>query len=106
QGTQPVHKGRLLRWQWKAITPLIGVLLLGLIAFQAIVVALDIPSGHWIVIIAAAGAVAICFVTLSVLFVLIERLLNELKKIIRRVREGDLNARVEFSKRNDDVGQL
>ena len=106
QGTQPVHKGRLLRWQWKAITPLIGVLLLGLIAFQAIVVALDIPSGHWIVIIAAAGAVAICFVTLSVLFVLIERPLNELKKIIRRVREGDLNARVEFSKRNDDVGQL
>ena len=106
QEIQPVHKGRFPRWHWKAITPLIGVLLLGLIAFETIVVALDIPSGHWIVVVAAAGAVAICFVTLSALLVLIERPLNELKKIIRRVREGDLSARVEFSKRNDEVGQL
>jgi hypothetical protein len=95
-----------LGWQWKAIIPIGGVLLLGLIAFQAIVVALDIPSGHWIVIIAAAGAVAICLVTLSALLVLIERPLEELKKIIGRVREGDLAARVKFAKRADDVGQL
>jgi signal transduction histidine kinase len=95
-----------LGWQWKAIIPIGGVLLLGLIAFQAIVVALDIPSGHWIVIVAAAGAVAICLVTLSALLVLIERPLEELKKIIARVREGDLGARVKFAKRNDDVGQL
>lgn len=100
------RKRTLLRWQWKAITPIIGVLLLGLIAFQAIVVALDIPSGHWILIVAAAGALAICVVTLSALFVLIERPLEELKRIIRRVREGDLTARVEFAGRNDDVGQL
>jgi signal transduction histidine kinase len=103
---QPLHKGPSLGWQWKAIIPIVGVLLLGLIAFQAIVVALGIPSGHWIVIVAAAGAVAICFVTLSALLVLIERPLEELKKIIGRVREGDLSARVEFAKRNDDVGQL
>lgn len=93
-------------WQWKAITPIVGVLLLGLIAFQAIVVVLDIPSGHWIVIVAAAGAVAICFVTLTVLLVLIERPLEELKKIIARVREGDFTARVKFAIRNDDLGQL
>ena len=93
-------------WQWKAIIPIGGVLLLGLIAFQAIVVALEIPSGHWIVIVAAAGAVAICLVTLSALLVLIERPLEELKEIIGRVREGDLGARVKFAKRNDDVGQL
>jgi signal transduction histidine kinase len=104
--THPFHKGPSLGWQWKAIIPIVGVLLLGLIAFQAIVVALDIPSGHWIVIVAAAGAVAICFVTLSALLVLIERPLEELKGIIGRVREGDLSARVEFAKRNDDVGQL
>ena len=103
---QPLGKGPSLGWQWKAIIPIVGVLLLGLIAFQAIVVALDIPSGHWIVIIAAGGAVAICFVTLSVLLVLIERPLEELKKIIGRVSEGDLSAKVEFAKRNDDVGQL
>lgn len=103
---QPLGKGPSLGWQWKAIIPIGGVLLLGLIAFQAIVVALDIPSGHWIVIVAAAGAVAICLVTLSALLVLIERPLEELKKIIARVREGDLGARVKFAKRNDDVGQL
>ena len=104
--TRPPLKGPWLGWQWKAIIPIVGVLLLGLIAFQAVVVALDIPSGHWIVIVAAAGAVAICFVTLTVLLVLIERPLEELKKIIGRVREGDLSAKVEFAKRNDDVGQL
>ncbi len=86
--------------------PIIGVLLLGLIAFQAIVVVLEIPGGHWILIVAAAGGVAICFVTLSALLVLIERPLDELKKIIKRVREGDLSARVGFAKRGDDVGQL
>jgi hypothetical protein len=103
---QPLGKGPSLGWQWKAIIPIVGVLLLGLIAFQAIVVALDIPSGHWILIVAAGGAVAICFVTLSVLLVLIERPLEELKRVIGRVSEGDLSAKVEFAKRNDDVGQL
>jgi len=103
---QPLGKGPSLGWQWKAIIPIVGVLLLGLIAFQAIVVALGIPSGHWILIVAAGGAVAICFVTLSVLLVLIERPLEELKKTIGRVSAGDLSAKVEFAKRNDDVGQL
>jgi len=95
-----------LRWQWKAIIPIIGVLLLGLVAFRAIVLALNIPNGHWILIVAAAGAVTICFVTLSVLLVLIERPLDDLKVTIARVREGDLAARVGFAKRSDDVGQL
>jgi signal transduction histidine kinase len=103
---QPPGKGPSLGWQWKAIIPIVGVLLLGLLAFQAIVVALDIPGGHWIVILAAGGAVAICFVTLIVLLVLIERPLEELKRVIGRVSEGDLGARVDFAKRNDDVGQL
>jgi len=40
------------------------------------------------------------------LLVLIERPLEELKRIIASVRGGDLAARVEFAERNDDVGQL
>jgi len=95
-----------LGWQWKAIIPIIGVLLLGLLAFKAVVLALGIPNGNWILIVAAAGAVAICFVTLSVLLVLIEQPLEELKKTITHVRGGDLDARVKFAKRTDDVGQL
>ena len=105
--SHPGEKRRVsLRWQWKAIIPIIGVLLLGLIAFEAIVLALNIPKGHWILIVAAAGAVAICFVTLTVLLVLIERPLEELKEVIGRVREGNLNARAQFAERNDDVGHL
>jgi len=101
-----IRKSAALPWQWKAVIPIIGVLLVGLVAFRAVVLALDIPNGHWILMVAAAGAVAICFVTLSVLLVLIEQPLEELKKIITRVREGDLDARVKFAKRTDDVGQL
>jgi signal transduction histidine kinase len=104
--SQNLRRSSSLGWQWKAIIPIIGVLLLGLIAFQAIVHALNIPNGHWILIVAAAGAVTICFVTLSVLLVLIERPLEELKETIGRVREDDLTARVGFAKRSDDVGQL
>jgi signal transduction histidine kinase len=100
------RRSRGLGWQWKAIIPIVGVLLLGLVAFKAVVLALDIHEGNWILIVAAAGAVAICFVTLSVLLVLIERPLAELKKVITHVRGGDLDARVKFAKRTDDVGQL
>lgn len=85
---------------------MIGVLLLGLMAIQAVVMALNIPNSHWILIIAAAGAVTICFVMLTVLLVLIERPLQELKETIARVRDGDLAGRVGFAKRSDDVGQL
>jgi two-component system, NtrC family, sensor kinase len=106
KGMWTLRKGAALPWQWKAVIPIIGVLLLGLVAFRAVVLALNIPNGHWILIVAAAGAVAICFVTLSVLLVLIEQPLEELKKTITRVRVGDLDARVKFAKRTDDVGQL
>jgi signal transduction histidine kinase len=37
---------------------------------------------------------------------LVERPLEELKKVIGRVSRGDLGARVDFANRNDDVGQL
>ena len=95
-----------LRWQVKAIIPVLGVLLLGLIAFEATVLMLRVPGGHWILVIAASGAVMTCFVLLSVLLVLVERPLKELKETIAKVREGDLDARVRFARRNDDVGQL
>lgn len=102
---QPRRTG-LVRWHWKVIVPLTGVLLLGVVAFQVIVRAFDIEQGHWIVIVAVAGAVAICFLMLSALLVLIERPLEDLKHTIARVSEGDLTARVKFADRKDDVGQL
>lgn len=95
-----------LRWQIKAIIPVVGVLLLGLLAFQATLVTLRVAGGHWILMVAASGAALMCFVLLWVLLVLIERPLSDLKHTIERVRNGDLEARVEFAKRDDDVGQL
>ena len=95
-----------LRWQAKAIIPVIGVLLLGLIGFEATLLTLRVAEGHWILIIAASGAVMICLVLLWVLLVLVERPLAELKRVIRRVREGDFTARVQFANRDDDIGQL
>jgi signal transduction histidine kinase len=95
-----------MRWQWKVIVPLIAVLLLGVMAFQAVVHVFDLEQGHWILIVAVAGAVAICFLMLSALLVLIERPLKDLKYTIERVSGGDLTARVKFAERKDDVGQL
>jgi signal transduction histidine kinase len=95
-----------LRWQTKAVIPIIGVLLLGLIAFEATVLTLRVAEGRWILIIAATGAVMICLVLLWVLLVLVERPLAELKRTIQRVREGNFGARVAFAGRDDDIGQL
>lgn len=101
-----VRQATALRWQIKAMIPILGVLVGGILAFEGVLFTQNIPNGHWILVVAASGAVMICFVLLSVLLVLIERPLAELKDTIRRVREGDFTARVQFAKRDDDVGQL
>ena len=95
-----------ISWQLKAVLPVVAVLLLGLVTFQAVLLTLEIPNGRWILTVAAAGAVAICGVLLAVLVVLIERPLRELKATIERVRSGDLSARVKFARRKDDIGEL
>lgn len=95
-----------LRWRLKAIIPIVGILLFGLFAFQFVLLLKAIPHGHWILSIAASGALVICGVLLAVLAVLIERPLRELEKTIARVRSGDLDANVKFAERDDDVGQL
>jgi signal transduction histidine kinase len=102
-----VGRGSLsLRWKLKAILPVVAVLLLGLVAFQVVLLALETPHGQWILMIAAAGAVVICGVLLTVLVVLIERPVQELKRTIERVRRGDLSVRVKFAHRDDDIGEL
>jgi signal transduction histidine kinase len=95
-----------ISWQLKAVLPVVAVLLLGLLTFQGVLLTLEIPHGRWILIVAAAGAVAICGVLLAVLVILVERPLRELKTTIERVRSGDLSARVKFARRDDDIGEL
>jgi signal transduction histidine kinase len=95
-----------IRWQWKVFIPIIAVLIVSIAAIHAGLRTLEIHETQWILIAAVSGAILLCMVLLSVLLVLIERPLEELMNTIFRVRRGDLTARVDFSKRTDDVGQL
>lgn len=95
-----------IRWQWKVFIPIIAVLLLSIAAIGVVVYKLEVPNPHWVLLGALACAVLLCFVLLSVLLVLVEQPLEELMRTIGRVRRDDLTARVEFAKREDDIGKL
>jgi two-component system NtrC family sensor kinase len=103
---QFVRSATGIRWQWKVLIPIIAVLILGIATFMPLLASLHIREQQWILVTAVAGAILLCFVLLAVLLVLIERPLAELMHTIKRVRGGDLAARVDFAKRDDDVGQL
>jgi signal transduction histidine kinase len=95
-----------IRWQWKVFIPIIAVLTMSVLAIYAVLRSQEVPEVQWILFAAVCCAIILCFVLLSVLLVLIERPLEELMKTIAKVRGGDLSSRVEFAKREDDVGQL
>jgi signal transduction histidine kinase len=95
-----------LQWRMKAILPVAGVLVLGLFVFQFIALGQPTAGRQWLLVVAASGAAITCGVVMAVLAVLIEQPLRELKTTIQRVQSGDLHARVEFAKRDDDVGEL
>jgi two-component system NtrC family sensor kinase len=103
---QFVRSATGIRWQWKVFIPIIAVLILGVVTIMLVLASLHIREPQWILVTAVAAAILLCFVLLTVLLVLIERPLEELIHTIRRVRGGDLKARVEFARRQDDVGQL
>ncbi|HWQ03449.1 MAG TPA: ATP-binding protein, partial [Candidatus Nitrosotenuis sp.] len=90
----------------KAVLPVAGVLLTGLLLFVWVTLRFEGPERQSVITVAAAGAVAICAALLAVLAVLIQRPLLELQEKIARLREGDLNVSVSFSERNDEIGDL
>ena len=95
-----------IRWQWKVFIPVIAVLLLSLAAIAEVVYKLEVPNPHWVILGALAAAVLLCFILLSVLLVLVEQPLEDLMRTIGRVRGDDLTARVDFARREDDIGKL
>lgn len=95
-----------VNWEIKAVLPVAFVLLNGLLLFLLSTVSLRDPERHTVLVVAGAGAVAICAVLIVALAYLIQRPMVELQQQIARVGEGDLNARVSFSKRNDEIGDL
>ena len=95
-----------VRWQWKVFIPIIAVLILSLVGITAILRTLEMRDARWVLIAVVAFAILLCFVLLSVLLVLVQRPLEELMATIARIRRDDLSARVDFAKRDDDIGQL
>jgi len=95
-----------VNWQLKAILPVGFVLLAGLLLFTLATVSLRDPDRHAVLIVAGAGAVAICAVSMLVLAYLIQRPMVELQEKMEQVSAGNLDVAVSFSRRNDEIGDL
>jgi len=95
-----------MNWQVKVLLPIAAVLLDGLLLFVLISLSLRNSDRDLVLVIATGGAVAICSVVVMVLAVEVRRPMMELQKKIAEVREGDLQVRVEFAERNDEIGDL
>ncbi len=95
-----------VNWRFKAVLPVAGVLLAGLVVFVWVAFSFEGPGRRTVILVAAAGAVAICAVMLAALAVLIQRPLVELQEKIARLRSGDLTVAVSFAGRQDEIGDL
>ncbi len=95
-----------MNWQLKAILPVGLVLLAGLLLFILATVSLRNPERHAVLIVAGAGAVAICAVSIIGLAHFVQRPMVELQEKIALVSEGNLDVAVSFSGRNDEIGDL
>ena len=95
-----------MNWQLKAILPVAFVLLAGLLLFILATVSLRDPQRHAVLLLAGTGAVAICAVLIVALAYVIQRPMVELQEKIAQVSEGNLDVAVDFSRRNDEIGDL
>ena len=95
-----------VNWQLKAILPIGFVLIAGLMLFTLATVSLRDPERHAVLIVAGAGAVAICAVSMLVLAYLIQRPMVELQEKMEQVSAGNLDVAVSFAHRNDEIGDL
>ena len=86
-----------VNWQLKAILPVGFVLLAGLLLFTLATLSFRDPERHAVLIVAGAGAVAICAVSIVALAYVIQRPMVELQEKIGQVSEGNLNVAVGFS---------
>jgi signal transduction histidine kinase len=99
---QPVR----VNWQLKAVLPLVFVLLAGLLLFTLATLSFRDPERHAVLVVAGAGAVVICGVSIGVLAYLIHRPMVELQEKVGLISEGNLDVAVSFSRRNDEIGDL
>ena len=95
-----------VNWQLKAVAPVALTLLAGLMLFVLATVSFRDPERHAILVLAGAGAIAICAVLIFVLAWFVQRPMVELQEKIARVGAGDLDVSVSFCKRKDEIGEL
>jgi signal transduction histidine kinase len=95
-----------MNWQLKAVAPVALVLLAGLMLFVLATVSFRDPERHAVLVVAGAGAIAICAVLIFVLAWFVQRPMVELQEKIAKVGQGDLRVSVGFSKRHDEIGEL
>jgi signal transduction histidine kinase len=108
--TRPVedrcmHQVRV-NWQIKAIVPVVFVLLAGLLLFTIATVSLGASDRRTVLMVAGAGAVIICGVSIAVLAYLIHLPMVELQEKVALISAGNLDVAVSFSRRNDEIGDL
>jgi len=95
-----------INWEIKALLPIACVLLGGMLLFLLATLSWRDPERHLVLLVAGAGAVAICGALLVVLTYTVQRPMVELQQKIAQLGRGDLSASVSFAHRNDEIGDL
>ncbi|MGB8064075.1 MAG: ATP-binding protein [Candidatus Sulfotelmatobacter sp.] len=95
-----------INWEIKALVPIACVLLGGMLLFLLATLSWRDPERHIVLLVAGAGAVAICGALLVVLTYTVQRPMVELQQKIAQLGRGDLRVSVSFSQRNDEIGDL
>ncbi|MGA2101826.1 MAG: ATP-binding protein [Candidatus Sulfotelmatobacter sp.] len=95
-----------LNWEIKALLPIACVLLGGMLLFLLATLSWRDPERHVVLLVAGAGAVAICGALLVVLTYTVQRPMVELQQKIAQLGGGDLGVSVSFAHRNDEIGDL
>ena len=95
-----------INWEIKALVPIACVLMGGMLLFLLATLSWRDPERHIVLLVAGAGAVAICGALLVVLTYTVQRPMVELQQKIAQLGSGDLNVSVSFAHRNDEIGDL
>jgi signal transduction histidine kinase len=95
-----------INWEIKALAPIACVLLGGMLLFLLATLSWRDPERHIVLLVAGAGAVAICGALLVVLTYTVQRPMVELQQKIAQLGGGDLTVAVSFARRNDEIGDL
>lgn len=95
-----------MNWALKALLPIAAVLVNGLLLFVLVSSSLEPGPRNNVIAVAAGGAFVICAAVLVVFSFTVRRPMLELQEKIARVRLGDMDVRVNFAQRNDEIGDL